>query len=263
MPSNASDGYRVDKLTVCLARASMAVLTFTVLIMMAGGSVFNLLTASSNELVPGHHAVQSTAAGSEGARVWHDRIEIVFFLSGIGLLVLGIYGLIIAKRHAQHVQEHAEHTARLSETTAQATAAMLYRNLFDKLQSQEVRDGLAICVEIEADYNSWSGRLLVPLASYAVQQIEIWKAVDQDKLRGILELLDDLEEIGLSVRSGYFLMDDVYNMFEGALKQIDAVLGLFLKNVRDDSPDHRRCEHTLWLLEKRRNGYTRTRPLAP
>jgi hypothetical protein len=106
-----------------------------------------------------------------------------------------------------------------------------------------------------------------PLSSYAVEQLRIWENDDPDKMRVVLEFLDDLEEIGLSVRRGYFLMDDAYDMFEGSLRLIDSVFQQYLDEARppvlSPSGDHHLCEHTRWLLAKRRDGYVRSQPLAP
>ena len=263
--SSSPNRYCVDKLTVCLGRSSMAALTFTVIVMAAGGSVFDLLSRSSHVAGTVHSVSESTSAvvPSTIAAVperkeeykWHDGLEATFYVTGIGLFISGIYGLFIAKRHADHVHKYAE-------ATAQATEATLHRLLFDKLELKEVRDGLAICGDIEKDYNSLRGRWPTPLSAYAVEQLKIWQLENQEMMVRVLEFLDDLEEIGLSVRRGYFLMDDVYDMFEGPLRRIDAVLGLYLEEIQDGSQDGHRCEHTRWLLNKRRGVYTRTRPLA-
>jgi hypothetical protein len=270
MPSDSAmpdspNKYCVDKLTVCLSRASMAVLTFTVIVMAAGGSVFDLLSRPSHDAGTVHSVSESTSAVAPSTTAavparreeyrWHDGLEATFFVTGIGLFISGIYGLLIAKRHADHVHKYAE-------ATAQATEAMLHRLLFDKLESKEVRDGLAICGVIAKDYDSLGDRWPAPLSAYAVEQLKIWQLEDKETMVKVLEFLDDLEEIGLSVRRGYFLLDDVYDMFEGPLRQIDAVLGLYLEEMQDGSQERNRCEHTRWLLNKRRGVYTRTRPLA-
>jgi hypothetical protein len=189
-------------------------------------------------------------------------LEILFFIGNIVFFITAVIALILAKRHASHA-------GMLSETIATATKANLHRRLFARLRSNEIREGIAICNEISSDYSAGEALGRMTLAEYTIQQIKIWRTDDEPKFKRILTFLDDLEEIGLSVRRDYYLMDDVYDMFEGPLRQIDEIFFGYMTDVCNEARLEKGtsgilpCEHALWLLAKRRGSYKRSRPLAP
>lgn len=276
-----SNGYRVDKLTVCLARASMAILTFTVLVMAAGGSLFDLLNPSSCKASLSSVTVQppivakplSTAESpSQENNPTHDKsywahywLEMDSFRANIGLFVVnvllfggGVWGIRIAIRHSSHAQQHAEQlrkqnqiTARHAQAEALARQAERYSALYEASLSDRVRHGLRITAELYSEYKINGGNQ--PFPEYCSAQMNAWSRgsnTDRGKLEAIGLMFSQIEHTGLLVRRRYVLMDDVYYSYLGLLTGIESIWRDYLEHINATLAPSGAYEHALWLLDE-------------
>ena len=233
MPTGPQKSYCVDKLTVCLARASMAVLTFTVLVMVAGGSVFDLINPAS-----GQPAVTSPPR-ADGIHYW---LELGSFLATIGLFFGGIAALIVAMKHANHVRQTAEDTAKLSEATVRARTAVLYTNLLQRWGEEEMEMSRRLIRELADNYKqkraardtSLDACGILSESQYVKHVLIHFRETDIISLRKYTRIVEIFEYMGVLCRQDYVSRQDLFDFFGGFIKIYLDWLRPYFLTVREE-----------------------------
>lgn len=183
--------------------------------------------------------------GSDRHNQVRNVIELLYFLSSLGLVVVAILALRFAKSQADQSRrqnEIAQEQAALSTRTAQAA---VYMRLVERIASSEMVFGGQLRTLIVQQHAASDGSL--PLGEFASQCIE---ALNDDTRGNFIGFLIFLEDIGLLARRGYLSMDDVFHLLEGPLKEFNDAFLFHLEKMRAASYQQRMCDNAIWLLKE-------------
>ena len=195
--------------------------------------------------------------GSDRHNQVRNVIELLYFLSSLGLVVVAILALRFAKSQADQSRRQNEIALEQSKSSARTAQATVYMRLVERLGSDEMAFGAQLRALIAREHEASGSEL--PLGEYASAYIG---SLDEQRHAEFIEFLIFLEHLGLLARRRYLSMDDVFHLLEGPLKEFNDAYLFHLEGMRARSYQQRMCDSAIWVL-KEIVGYAPEEALPP
>lgn len=195
--------------------------------------------------------------GSDTASQVRNAVELLYFVSSLGLVVVAIAALGFAKSQADQIRRQNEIALEQTRSHTRTAQAAVYMRLVEKLASDEMAFGAQLRARIVEQYEAAATDM--PLGAYAAERIE---ALSPEAHAQFIEFLIFLEDIGLLARRRYLSMDDVFHLLEGPMKEFNEAFLPHIEGMRAGSYNRRMCDNAIWLL-KEIVGYEPVEKLPP